>query len=187
MVFASCEEILSTSLDQIFAQIDIDPEVINQFSSLYIQAHQSGSPRAEQQAAYDTISKTRWKWPEFEKWRAVFIENEQWPYTWKRQRLHEMPDGNEQQEEYWQQRIARILVHTITMRAYSLRDEQERIENRMQQRFAEKTDDVCEVEAEICRQYDAGELKGLPPFFPGDRTSLVDERYMEMLKGYNDL
>lgn len=181
MNFSTTTEILRQALCQVFSQIEIDTEVKDRFTEIYIHAHQSGSPRAEQQAAYDTIMQSDWRWQEFEEWRIKFNDLGQWPYLWVKERLHEMPDSNFYTDEYWQKRIARILVHTITMRAYSLRDEQQKIECGSTQRFADSADDTCPIETEICRKFNIGLLTGLPPFFPGDRTSLVDEVYMEML------
>jgi hypothetical protein len=186
MDFSIDTAILRDALAQIFTKIDICPSVIEQFSLRYIQAHKSGSPRAEQQAAYDTILKTQWTWHEFDKWHSLFSQQKKWPYLWRQQRLNELPDDESYKSEYWQQRILRILVHTISMRAYAIRDEQLKIGNGMKERFADDVGDECEVEAMICKQFNAGDLKGLPPFFPGDRTSLVDEQYIEILKEYED-
>lgn len=67
-----------------------------------------------------------------------------------------------------------LLAHTLTMRAYTLRDCRKR-ENltRTSRLRALKSD--CPVETEYAVRFMAGKNHELPPFFPGDRTSLIEE------------
>ena len=67
-----------------------------------------------------------------------------------------------------------LLAHTVTMRAHSLRDR------------ARLSDDAslrpvrsdCPVETAYAAKFLAGEIRTRPPFFPGDRTSLIVDRHI---------
>ena len=65
-----------------------------------------------------------------------------------------------------------LLAHTITMRAYSLRDRARRA-NASKLRPLRSD---CPVETAHAEKWVAGEIRGDPPFFPGDRTTLVVDR-----------
>ena len=71
-----------------------------------------------------------------------------------------------------------LLAHTISMRAYRLRDH--RIEERLRrsgvrQQILRPFESHCPVERKYAARFMAGEIKGHPPFFPGDRTSFIYE------------
>lgn len=67
----------------------------------------------------------------------------------------------------------KLLVHTISMTIYSIRniyqfkDFDENIKFR-----TETADGTCPVENEYAEKFNSGEIKTPPPFFPGDRTSI---------------
>ena len=67
-----------------------------------------------------------------------------------------------------------LLAHTLTIHTSALRDrrKRERLPDAVRLR-AFKSD--CPVETEYAARFLAGEIGGIPPFFPGDRTSLVAE------------
>jgi len=70
----------------------------------------------------------------------------------------------------WQNEArCKLLAHTFDMSCYSLKDVDKPHEHSFQ--AIESTDDP--VELEIAKQFNAGIIKGIPPFFPGDRTCLV--------------
>ena len=65
-----------------------------------------------------------------------------------------------------------LLAHTISMRAYFLRDRARRGETSKLRPL--RSD--CPVETAHAEKWVAGEIRGDPPFFPGDRTRLVVDR-----------
>ena len=71
-----------------------------------------------------------------------------------------------------------LLAHTISMRAYSLRDQQtaQRLHSSgTRSQILRPFESHCPVEREYAARFMAGEIKGHPPFFPGDRTSFICE------------
>ncbi len=71
----------------------------------------------------------------------------------------------------------KLLTHTVTMRAYALRDSYDR-ERLARDGFPESADVVAltsddPVEDAIVALFNQGKLRGLPPFFPGDRMCLI--------------
>jgi hypothetical protein len=70
----------------------------------------------------------------------------------------------------------KILQHTLIMMAYSIRNmkQREKLPSYFTNKRVLRTSSCgCEVEDEIAKEYATGKLKGIPPFFPGDRTSLL--------------
>ncbi len=65
-----------------------------------------------------------------------------------------------------------LLAHTLTMRAYALRDCRKRGALPQPSNLRALKSD-CPVETEYAARFMAGEIHGFPPFFPGDRTSLI--------------
>lgn len=83
-----------------------------------------------------------------------------------------------------------LLCHSITMRAYSLRDQAQRQGEASD--FGERQYEVivaiagCPVEAEVARRFNANLERGLPPFFPGDRSHVTLKNYGRMVAaGFN--
>ena len=66
-----------------------------------------------------------------------------------------------------------LLAHTITMRAYFLRDRR-RLAGAPTLRALYSD---CPVETAYAAKFLAGEIAGDPPFFPGDRTALTTDRH----------
>lgn len=75
---------------------------------------------------------------------------------------------NEKKEES----KCRLLAHTITMTKYSTGNDYQREGTRFTDVQADVIGD-CEVEAKFAEKFNQGRIKGLPPFFPGDRTILI--------------
>ena len=75
---------------------------------------------------------------------------------------------------YRQQRDAsqcKLLVHTLTMTAYSLRNAQDASVGGYRLEALANAGDA--IEDRMAAQFNAGEITALPPFFPGDRTALL--------------
>ena len=66
-----------------------------------------------------------------------------------------------------------LLAHTLTMRACSLRDHA----RRSGETSLRPVHSDCPVEAAYAAKFLAGEIHHDPPFFPGDRTSLIVDRH----------
>lgn len=67
----------------------------------------------------------------------------------------------------------RLLVHTLDMTAYSIRDDEQRKRAGHKSTLRAIADAGCPVEDRFAAQFNAGEISGLPPFFPGDRTTIL--------------
>ena len=67
-----------------------------------------------------------------------------------------------------------LLAHTLTMRTYALRDHYKRERLTGVQKLR-ALDSDCPVERQYAAKFMTGEIDGIPPFFPGDRTSLIVE------------
>lgn len=76
-------------------------------------------------------------------------------------------------EQTAKRHLCEILAHTLSMTAYALRDEKQRKKLTFSIcRIVAMDGGGCRVEANFCRRWNRGELEGLPPFFPGDRSWL---------------
>ena len=71
----------------------------------------------------------------------------------------------------------KLLAHTLTARVYSLirMASWSRIRNQAGWRMR-ATSTSCPVESEYVAKFNTGKLDILPPYFPGDRTSIIIER-----------
>ncbi len=67
----------------------------------------------------------------------------------------------------------KLLVHTLTMTAYSLRDAEQRQELDGGYRLEALAGGGCTIEDRFAAEFNAGEITGLPPYFPGDRTTTL--------------
>ncbi len=66
----------------------------------------------------------------------------------------------------------KLLVHTISMTISKCRNFAQYQDMNISLNL-EAWDAGCPVEREYAKKFNRGDLKGLPPFFPGDRTSIV--------------
>lgn len=67
----------------------------------------------------------------------------------------------------------RILCHTTTMTIYSLRDNSNRgAQTPPGFKYIANNITDCPVEGQFAQAYNLGKIKKIPPFFPGDRTSM---------------
>lgn len=77
----------------------------------------------------------------------------------------------------------KLLMHTIGMTAYSIRDAEQRKKTAnstfMKGRKLIAESSGCPVEEQFAKKFNDGELKKLPPFFPGDRTMVRRESLRE--------
>jgi len=226
---------------------DVDaPEAAKQcLLPLYIEAHRSGHPRRETDAAKTAFNGIEWGERYFGRWRRRFEEGGTFPYMWKKYKefytavpsppvtikeataylrvpemrklltdLGAMPakgrpkkrkefivalSGTERKAEIVAAAMPRyqnavheheaqargakceLLAHTLAMRSYTL-VYWYNFQRRLQHRSSEsqhwkwrlrETD--CPVESEYAAKHMTGKMNGLPPFFPGDRSSFIYE------------
>ncbi len=77
----------------------------------------------------------------------------------------------------------KLLRHTIGMTAYSIRNAEQRKKTanstfmKGKKLIAESSG--CPVEEQFVEQFNEGKIKKLPPYFPGDRTSVRRQSYRE--------
>lgn len=66
-----------------------------------------------------------------------------------------------------------LLAHTLAMTAYSLRDHYQRQDINSFRLVAEKSGGTCKIEDEFATKFNTNKIVGVPPFFPGDRTTIT--------------
>lgn len=79
-------------------------------------------------------------------------------------------------KKYRDMAASRILCHTISMRFYKLRNYAQYLTtNRSEVTPLNHRPSMttCPVEQIFCQKWVSGELVGIPPFFPGDRSSFI--------------
>ena len=229
--------IIRQVFDHVMTFVEIEPKVRESLFHAYSEAHQSGSPRAEERAVIDALANSGWRWSEFDAWAERFAAAKEWPYMWhrlkelsesqpslpssvpeavarlgvsdmrallsergligrpvprKRAEFEEIVVRNirlqeiiERFKDYWgvsikqwqcNQEIAKckLLAHTLTMTCYSWGAASQR-----SQLSADKypvkalLGTGCPVEEKYAKLFNVGKIRGLPPFFPGDRNSVI--------------
>jgi hypothetical protein len=130
---------------------------------------------------FDLLLKARiageaWTWPWFEEWHNFFETEDLWPYMWPAFE----PDEDElddysvvERAEFRRRAVAPLISHAAAMTAY--RDVAlSKAPPSAKWRLSSTGDST---EERIANQYrpaiERGDLRVLPPFFPGDRTGLI--------------
>lgn len=123
----------------------------------------------------EQLSEADWEWPWFEEWYKTFSEWGAYPYLWPP--MAPEPDeaepySPEELAAYRKAAIAPLIAHTAAMIFY--RDRHlEKSHSFTKWRLAHRNDAAemrVATEKEIAIM--SGDMSSLPPFFPGDRTSL---------------
>lgn len=70
----------------------------------------------------------------------------------------------------------KLLAHTLTMTAYSIRDAEQRQELPASKYRVEIVGSGCPVEERFAELFNTGQIGGSPPFFPGDRNTTITRR-----------
>ncbi len=123
----------------------------------------------------DQLSELDWQWPWFEEWYKKFTEWGVYPHLWPPMapELDESePYSDEELAAYRKAAIAPLIAHTAAMIFF--RDRHiEKSHSFTKWRLAHKND-PAEMRVAIPKEIDivSGNMSSLPPFFPGDRTSL---------------
>lgn len=135
----------------------------------FITGHRSGDPRRELNALLP-LREAEWQWPVFEKWDAEFNRLGQAPYMWE----HIFSEFGDKELKF------RLLCHTLTKSVFACRDGSKTANwhKRNGWRFFSTG---CPIEKAVADQMkdqvDLDDWRTWPPFFPGDRNSLLGERY----------
>lgn len=81
--FKSAKWVIREAFDKVMQSIEGIPVEKKEALFKAIQAaHRSGDPRKEEEAVIRHLSRTGWKWLEYEKWAEIFKQRQQWPQTW---------------------------------------------------------------------------------------------------------
>lgn len=120
-----------------------------------------------------------WTWPWWDEWAATFNRNGQLPRYWEQEgiklpaRWAEVPHGPR----------CRILTSTLAIAlsaVWNLEQMQESMVFDMYRISLQGNDDLCPVTIETVARFrpliEAGDYSNLPPYFPGDGSSLRFER-----------
>ncbi len=140
------------------------------------------SKRAQQILRSTLLFRHEWGWPELDEWAGRFSASRRWPEIWKNYAdAYRAADDNEKRSE----RIA-LLHHYLLFAASNAQlladflagQQSGWSQRRLELRCTE--DRSGAIEKSIAKTFQkliaAGDYSQLPPFFPGDRTSLVSIR-----------
>lgn len=162
------------AFDLVTEEIDWPAGIRQAARAAWIGAFERGDTRLEVRALAAEVFEVEWHWPEFERWHAFFVEEGIWPVMWE---AFEPPHDLEEDEEFEAGPVARVrlLTHTLSSTTYRLRDTVNTLPTGWSWDLA-VVGDGDDVEPRIAALHQArvrrGDLSALPPYFPGDRTSL---------------
>jgi hypothetical protein len=117
-----------------------------------------------------------WRWPWLEEWEEKFESAGHWPFMWP-----DFVPGDSEDEDYTaaelaiyrRQAIAPLITHTASALSYHLRDADMIFRVGQRGRLV-LLDDPAErwAAAQYPAEFTFSETMVIPPFFPGDRTSV---------------
>ncbi|HML61320.1 MAG TPA: hypothetical protein PKD41_10525 [Solidesulfovibrio sp.] len=178
------DKVVEEGFDDYMAKIDLPRVAFNSLKSDFVSAFQSGDSKNIQESFVKNLKNVYFSWPEYDKFESYFSDTDQFPYMWKR-------------ESYYADRRISLLEHSVLMNVYSLLNFKQNSEillsydrHRWAPRFFKLN---CPVENHFRDQWYQGKLTGRPPFFPGDRNSIMLARiaykfpYDEKYKDYPEL
>lgn len=180
--FVPDEEYTKQGFNWVFDGIAIDQEVRTALLISYLAVRCTGDPRKEEAVFHQHLDGVRWDWPWFDEWRDCFSEAGLWPYMWRYDRYRRGPcyatawaDGDEPGQEAARRML---LHHTVGAKGAHLRHN---ASNRrtMERRPGRHWLYLSNIDRDILQHFFPG-LEAcpdtVPPFFPGDRTSVLMER-----------
>jgi hypothetical protein len=137
-----------------------------------------GSLHDLEDALQDALAEREWTWPWFEEWYGRFTEWGVYPFNWPPLAptpTSDPPPSAEDLVVYRRAAIAPLLAHTAAM-IYFRDRHLSRVRPGIKWRLALRNDEAEKrVAAEKSPAIEAGDLSELPPFFPGDRTTLTTD------------
>ncbi len=177
----SDRELASQAWDQVTQEINGAEDELKTLREPFIEVMITGNVmrKLEKQAA-ETLGNVPWIWPWFEKWEAKFTQWDAFPYSWP----DLLPDEDEIEE--WspeemavlrRQEMAPLILHTAEKIFYASKHmlPYKTGDMRMPESWRlVQMDDPTEnrIAATYEANIAAGDLSVVPPFFPGDRTTL---------------
>jgi hypothetical protein len=183
MADAKERDLARRSWDQATKGITGISSELAEFREKFVAAITEGGPMDElDRDLEDKLSELDWTWPWFEEWHTRFSEWKMNPHLWPP--MQPEPDENEpytpdELAAYRKAAIAPLIAHTAAMIFY--RDRHlERSHGFEKYRLMHRNDGAemrVATEKEIAIM--SGDMSSLPPFFPGDRTSLEPIKPLE--------
>lgn len=165
--------------DRTTAGITGAAEEIAAFREAFAEALAAGeSLHALEEELQDALAERDWTWPWFEEWSATFAEWGVHPGNWPPLAPTPTPDPPPTAEdlaEYRRAAIAPLIAHTAAM-IYFRDRHLSRARPGIRWKLAPRSDEAEQrVAAQKGPAIEAGDLSSLPPFFPGDRTTLTTD------------
>lgn len=169
--FATPTDFLQAAWDQVLAGAHLPGNLSERAFAAWAAAHRSGQPREEFRVLFELLAGTGWAWAEYDRWKAEFERGGRLPYMWEQATCDTRPDPHGERPR------CAILAHSLTITAYTLNNRSTVDANASRLGgYRLWVIPGCAVEAEIAARYaaqiEAGDLTVVPPFFPGDRTTL---------------
>ena len=170
--FAPSEEICSQAYDEVMSGVIIDESIRAGYKPDFIEACRSGDPRKEDKVAFKWLLKEDWSWPIFEEWWDHFTKNGQYPGGWLLEKGLFSEYGSQKHKEALC-RLLRRHICAVISRLRELENKDRLPESIFKRNHYRALSTHCPVEDEFADQFNKGELKQWPPYFPGNRTGVV--------------
>jgi hypothetical protein len=90
--FSAAEWVIKEAFDQITESIDISEVTRENLYRAFRTAHKSGDTRKEERAVINCLSKSGWKWEDYDLWSERFKKEQTWPSMWQYYLLVEEED-----------------------------------------------------------------------------------------------
>ena len=173
--FARPVEICQSAWERVVAPMQLPSTLDEKLRDEWVTAHRAGDPRAEVRALVAGLEGVHWRWPWFDECATIFAHDAAWPHNWRR-------DGTVL-PGFWKAPRFRCEILAITL--YATRAAIDRAPGLAEiaaRRGGYRLSVVlgCPVEAAVAARHagaiEAGDLSIVPPFFPGDRTTLTAKR-----------
>lgn len=165
-------DICAVAWRSVVSQIEGDVAFFDRFGVEFVRLMIAGDAfRKFNSRLGEVMSNRQWTWPLLERWEALFATEGVSPYMWD----FEPPthDRGGEKSAARSHGVAKVITHTAAMRAYADRHARKST-SFFAARALFKTD--CPAENLVASRFEAaiaaGDLSVVPPFFPGDRTTL---------------
>lgn len=166
----------SEAFAHVIGQTTLPPEIAEELTRGF---WPGDSPRREMQILRQILLRREWRWPLFDEWAARFAADGAWPGMWTSYGEYHAEDNDDGMLD---ERIE-ILHHTLNFTANTFAKFAQYLDwygadptPRYVLDISSIGDGPGRIEGKIAKPFraaiNAGDHSRLPPFFPGDRTSL---------------